>query len=310
MPKLSIIIATRNEPANLWFTLQGLQMQVAPWDDIEVVVADNEPGKVEAGVFCPTEKILRECRFPHWRWIDASQTKSPYSPRNLGASAAGGNWLLFLDSHVLLQPGFLKNVIESIYTGKASETSLMHYPVSFGGSDRFFGHYHLRLDGDFWGGWQALVHGSEPYKIAASGIWAFLIEKGYYLEVVEGFNPNFKGYSGGEPYLDLKVWMLGGSVWMDPRFYGLHYSGPRGYSASWDDRVRNFALAVSVISPEKIDTFSKAIAEKTKLSPMKIEGLVQQGIKLGEEESFRFRKRAQLSLNEVIGVWTREGIPA
>lgn len=310
MPTLSIIIATRNEPANLWFTLQGLRMQIVDWENIEVVVADNEPEKVAAGKQPVTEKILREAGFPLWRWIDASQTKSPYYPRDLGAKMCEGKWLLFLDSHVLLGPGFLENVLTGLRQELVPENSLTHYPVSFGGPNRIYGHYHLRPDGDFWGGWQPLDRKPAPYRIAASGIWAYLVEKSYYLDVVEGFNPNFAGYSGGEPYLDLKVWMLGGSVWVDPRYFGLHYSGPRGYAASWDDRVRNFALAVSVVAPEKLDSFSKAMAEKTKLNPMKIENLVQQGIKLGEGESHRFRKRAQHTLEEVIGLWAREGIPA
>jgi hypothetical protein len=310
LSKLSIIIPTRNELPCLWFTLQGLKLQHVDLKQIEVMVLDNEdiPKPIKEHQVIQTEKILKESGLPNKTWLGAAAVKSPYFPRNHGAANASAPWLLFLDSHVLLCDGFLQHVIDSIPS--LAETTLTHYPVSFGG-DTLYGHYELRLAGDFWGGWKGLRREEVvmPYRIAATGIWAFLVNRDFYLNTLEGFNPNFAGYGGGEPYLDLKVWMLGGEVWLDPRVHGMHYSGPRGYTQQWAERIRNFALAISVVAPSRLSSFAAAMEEKTKLPSTTIEQYIQEGIKAGEDESFRFRKRMKRPLEDVIEMWRRTGVP-
>ena len=312
MSKLSIVIATRNELPCLWFTLQGLKLQGVDLKQIEVMVMDNEdiPKPIKHDQVIPTQKMLKESNLPNVTWLGCSTVKSPYFPRNEGAKNASAPWLLFLDSHVLLCEGFLRHILELIESNALSETTLTHFPVSFGGNT-LFGHYELRLAGDFWGGWTRLRQAEVvmPYRIAATGIWAFLVNRDFYLNTLEGFNPNFVGYGGGEPYLDLKTWMLGGEVWLDPRVHGMHYSGPRGYAPQWADRVRNFALAISVVAPARLSTFAAAMEEKTKLPATTIEQYIQEGVKAGEDESFRFRKRMKRPLEDVIEMWRRTGVP-
>lgn len=309
MTDLSVVIPTRNEAANLWFTLQSLRLQEDDGkllDRVQVCVADNEPSKNEDGV-AESHKILQETGLRP-AWTDASQTKSPYHPRNEGARVASGRWLLFLDSHVVLCRGFLRHVLD-VAIPSAAENSITHFPVSFG-SPRLFAHYSLRLGSDFWGTWNPLPRGvTEPYRIAASGIWAILVNRDFYVHTLEGFNPNFSGYGGGEPYLDLKAWQLGGEVWMDPRVSGVHYSGRRAYSQQWSDRVRNFALAISVVSPPHMSSFSMAIAEKSRLPPVTIENLIQDGVRAGETEALRFRKRAKRTMSQLVKEWDSLGVP-
>lgn len=306
--KLSIVIPTRNELPCLWFTLQGLLQQRVDFNQIEVIVVDNEVERpLVRDKDQASQKMLKDAHFPKSQWLGADLVKSPYHPRNEGAKHATGEWLLFLDSHVLLCPSFLQHILDHL---PSEDDTITHFPVSFG-SPTLYGHYELRLGGDFWGGWKGLRKAEVlvPYRIAATGIWAFLVGRDYYNNVLEGFNPNFVGYGGGEPYLDLKCWMLGGSVWIDPRVDGVHYSGPRGYGQQWAERIRNFALAISVIDPKRISTHAAAMVEKSRIAPVTIEQFIQAGIKAGEDEAGRFRKRQKYSLDDVIASWRAAGVP-
>lgn len=249
-PWLSIIIPVRGKPNELWFTLQGLIYQIRSMaEDVEIVVIDNGNSDSKPG------DCMDVCAKAGVHYIADASVQSPYHPRNVGAAAAKGEWLLFLDSHVLLEPGFLVTLRYSL--GKYPPKSMVHFTIGFGNPGQRFAQYRMTVDENFWGTWgpTAKPHdlgGTEnrPYRIAASGIWCFLTRKADW-EWVGGFHPSFIGYAGGEVYLQTKYWLLGGEVLLDPRLHGVHYSGPRDYQATWNDRIRNVALASYIVSGDR-----------------------------------------------------------
>lgn len=310
MTWLSIIIPVRKEPpAHLWFTLQSLAFE---FEDVEILVVDNCP-EMDDEIF----KVCGQFGSPV-RYLHAPATQSPYHPRNIGAAEAKGRWLLFLDAHVLLAPGSLARIREMANEDDYLEKSLpaplpptmVHFPVGFRNQKTWYTHYRLTLEKNFWGEWGPTLKTTVRTQIAASGIWAFLTRKKDW-ELIRGFNPKFSGYGGGEVYLQLKYWRMGGSVSMDPRVRGVHYSALRGYGASWLDRITNVGCAGRAVvgkdflgcyGPKLLDYFqSKGVPRVTALEHLRL------GATEGAEEG-DWLDSAPLSFDQVLAKWRKDGV--
>ena len=57
-----------------------------------------------------------------------------------------------------------------------------------------------------------------------------------------GYPEYHRCYGGGEFYLDMKWWMFGSKVSVDPKAIAYHLSAPRGYNYFHDDYVHNVFL--------------------------------------------------------------------
>lgn len=309
---LSIVIPTRLEPANLWFTLQGLLQlleRIPKRFQWEIIVADNQPEPVKGRAISVSEKVVGDLNDTRVRYLPCPEKKSPYHPRNRGAVVAKGEWLLFLDSHVLMAPNFFDRVLEQTNGSNGYPVNaIVHYPVVFNTRARTWGPYALRVNTDFWGTWKQCSLPAGLHPIAGTGIWAMCMTRSWYLNGLHGFNENFLGYSGGEPYLDLKSWCMGGRVLFDTTTFGSHYSAPRAYAASMDDRIRNFALAIAVLDQARLTTFQNYYVAEKGLDPKKVGYLIQQGQELAESEAEWFSHQRRYKLNEVLNHFRTEGI--
>ena len=101
--ELSIIITTYNWPEALNAVLSSLQQQLD--DDIEIIIADDGSTK-------ETEYLINywKKKLPHL--IQAWQPDNGFRAaraRNLAASKASGNWLIFLDGDCICPPDFISN---------------------------------------------------------------------------------------------------------------------------------------------------------------------------------------------------------
>lgn len=97
MIELSIIIPTFNRKDVLLRCLDHLKNQTYPLDQFEVIVAID-------GSTDQTKEALESLHFP-FRLLVAEQVNSgPAAARNLGASRATGEYLLFLDDDILAAP--------------------------------------------------------------------------------------------------------------------------------------------------------------------------------------------------------------
>lgn len=313
--KLSIVIPVRGKHNELWFTLQSLclhqNLDLRP--EVELIVADNEPQYPKKKTIAYAQDVVNKLNMgDHARWVAAPEVKSPYFPRDEGARRARGTWLLFLDSHVLLEPGFLDHVLESIEADKYDARTITHFPVTFHYPRRRMGHYDLQsvMGTTFWGLWNNVARHPKYgiYSIGATGIWAYLVRADFYAEIGM-FNPGFLGYSGGEPYLDLKAWNLGNGVRLDPAKGGAHWSGPRDYSANYHDRVRNFALAVSVVAPEFLGSLTAHYEKALPTHRHQIADWVAEGYALGDAEAKSFSEARRFrSHTDLVQHWKETGV--
>ena len=339
MPGISIVIACRDEADTLWFTLHSLQMHtrgaLVERDGMEIVVADNDPGAKTCGL--TVEEVcaaFAKARFPV-RYLAAGEVKSVFYPRNQGAAAAAGEHLIFLDSHVLLAPYTIESLHRLFLNRSGLPTHaptpdlyLAHVPIAFHDPNHRFGPYKLRLRGDFWGEWVPMSQMSErppqpvngnglevaTYPIAASGLWCYSTPKAA-LEAVRGYNPNLLGYAGGEVYLELKYWLLGGHVVLleeetvQEAISGVHWSAPRRYRVTWKEWVHDVLLAVGVVAPDCLDEVGRALQTKSKLDGESMALLREQARQAGAEEArwiFENRKHADTAALEAS--WTENGV--
>jgi len=336
MPGISIVIACRDEADTLWFTLHSLQMHtrgpLVERDGMEIVVADNDPGAKTCG-----KTVQEVCaafansRFPV-RYLAAGEVKSVFYPRNQAAAAAQGEHLIFLDAHVLLTP-YTIEALHRLFLKRSGlpthaltpELYLAHIPIAFSDPDKLFGPYKLRLHGDFWGEWTPMSELPPPgngnslqattYPIAASGLWCYSTPKAAW-EAVRGYNPWFAGYSGGEVYLELKYWLLGGHVFLvqgrendQETIAGAHWSAPRRYQVRSDESIRDILLAVSVVAPDCLDEVGQTLQTRSKIDSTTLAALREQGLDDGAEEArWMFENRKYADTAALEASWRENGV--
>lgn len=103
---LSVIVATKNEQGNIGTLLKSLKGQLNR--DTEIILVDN----------FSTDKTVEIAKPLVDTVIKAGNERS--AQRNIGAKAAKGKWLLFLDADMELPQGLLKECMEKVQ--KSAET--------------------------------------------------------------------------------------------------------------------------------------------------------------------------------------------
>ncbi len=105
-PKVSVVIAARNEEEDLPATLDGLLAQDYP--NLEVVV-------VEDGSTDRTREVI-DARAPRVRRVDPPPLPTGWVGKNwacaTGARATNGEWLLFLDADVRTRPATVRTTLD------------------------------------------------------------------------------------------------------------------------------------------------------------------------------------------------------
>ena len=105
-PRLSVIIITLNEEANLPRLLHDLRRQ--SWREFEVIHVDSRSDDATVGV---SQDWATE--FEHYRIVEMSR-RGVSLGRNTGAAAARGERLLFLDADSRLPSDFLANAMAEL----------------------------------------------------------------------------------------------------------------------------------------------------------------------------------------------------
>ena len=152
------------------------------------------------------------------------------------------------------------------------------------------------------------------HPIGASGLWCYSTPKAA-LEAVRGYNPNFLSYAGGEVYLELKYWLLGGHVVLlgeeneQEPISGVHWSAPRRYQMAWKEWIHDVLLAVSVVAPDCLDEVGYVLQRKSHLASPSMALLREQARQAGAEEAqwiFENRKHGDTAALEAS--WTKNGV--
>lgn len=185
------------------------------------------------------------------QFVKVTECLSPPQARERGVSEADGKYLFFFDNHCLVAKDYFKRALLDF---EKYDIDVLHSTTQYyAGMDKCF-HYKLKLAYNFWAEAAPLPQvAHKPYRIAAGGHGGFAVKADVWREV-GGYGPSnlFLGYGGEELYFDLKCWMLGKSVWLDPYLLHYHYAGKRGYRRHYTDEFYvNMLACANVIGGRK-----------------------------------------------------------
>jgi len=232
--KLTIGMASHNNYAEVWFTIQALRMY-QDLNDVEILVVDNFGDD-------RLQTFIRSWTHGTARYIRFTERTGTAAPRDLVFKKAAGEWVLCIDSHVLLVSGAVQKFKEWIASNRDC-ADLLHGPLLYDDLKHAADAMNDEWRSQMWGTWrgmsvQPLAHG--PYEIPMHGLGLFGCRKESWL----GFNPNFSGFGGEEGYIHAKYRKAGRRVLLLPFLRWVHKfaQGQVPYVVKLDDRIRNYCI--------------------------------------------------------------------
>lgn len=205
-PAVSVVVVHYRQQAELDRTLAALGRQTHPADRTEVIVVDDgspEPPRVPAGI-----RLLRQ----------ADEGFRAAAARNLGASAATGDVLCFLDADTVPEPGYLARMArlpglapEAVVVGRRRHAALaglpLDAPVEQAGPAAELPEPRWLRDG-YRVTRDLLDADDRAYRYVIS---AALACSRWFFERVGGFDERFRTYGGEDWEWAHRAW-LGGAV--------------------------------------------------------------------------------------------------
>jgi hypothetical protein len=243
MRKLTIGIPTYDDYDGLYFSIQAIRMfHKEVLNDIEFVVVDNNPSGTHS-------KCVRELV----DWVKEPIQYLPFTKynstivKNKVFDLAETPYVMCMDSHVFVEPGSIKKLIDFYDDGK-DNGNLLQGPLIYDDLENLSTHFDLKWSGHMWGTWATDRRGMNingpPFEIPAQGMGLFSCRKDSWL----GFNRDFRGFGGEEGYIHEKYRKHGKKTLCVPFLRWLHRFGrPSGvpYANDLKDRFRNYMIGFS-----------------------------------------------------------------
>lgn len=240
MRKLTIGMAVHDDLDGIYFTIQSIRMyHKEVLDDIEFVIIDNNPSGNHS-------KCIRE----FLDWIDEPVQYLPFTKynstivRNKIFDLADTPYVLSIDSHVLIEQGAIKKLIQ-FYENKQDKGNLLQGPLVYDDLRGISTHFDLIWQSNMWGVWGNDKRGEDPngspFEIPAQGLGLFSCRKDAWL----GFNKEFRGFGGEEGYIHKKYEKNGKTTLCLPFLRWCHrFYRPNGvsYPNNLVQRFRNYMI--------------------------------------------------------------------
>lgn len=241
---LSVATAVYDDFDSLWATVQTLR-EHHEGQFGEIVVVDNNPDSAQGKAtrdFCAWVKGDVDCRY-----IPFGAVKGPALAKDTAVKSATGEFVVVVDSHVMLKRGALGKLNGWLKAHPECD-DLLSGPLIYDDRKNGATHFADAWRGEMWGTWATDVRGvpgpsyeENGFEIPACGLGCFVVRRESWL----GFNPKFRGFGGEEFYIHDKYRQAGRKCLCLPWFGWLHRFGrPRGvpYPLTLWDKVCNYVL--------------------------------------------------------------------
>jgi glycosyltransferase involved in cell wall biosynthesis len=233
MADLTVGMATYDDFSGVYFTVQSLRLY-HPNLNIEIAVVDNYGCK-------DTEDFITNW-VPNGKYILDRKIQGTAYPKNRVFQFASSPYVLCLDSHVLLVPQALENLI-CYFQANPDTGDLLHGPMYYDNLKETATHMDPVWRGEMFGIWayDTRVEAGTPFEIPMHGMGLFACRKDRWL----GFHPRFRGFGGEEGYIHEKFRQAGRKILCLPwlgwvhRFYK---SAVVKYSLTREDKLINYFL--------------------------------------------------------------------
>lgn len=271
-PKLTIAIPNREDWYGVWSTWHALAHQVIDAGleaHVEMIVVDQSPEHEDGRMIKQTVETLAA----NWQVDEHHRTVNRGGPIDarylpmteiMGTAAAKqycfhsarGEWVLVLDSHILLEPGAIRRVYDWIRKpANRNSSDLFHGVLQYDNHKMF--HTHLEIwnedgsprigDDGVFGQWVTDPRGQsskgKPFEVAASGGWCVLARRQAFLQV--GYHHLMRGFGGEEGFIAERFRRAGRKVWCHPALQGVHRFGRRSkdlYHVTVGEKARNHVI--------------------------------------------------------------------
>lgn len=234
--KLTIGLTSYSNYAETWFTLQALRLY-HDLTDTELLVVDN-------GDDSNLRRYINDWAYRDVRYVKHSNSVGPAGAKNRVFVEATGEWVLVIDSHVMLVPGAVAS-FKAWAAAHPDCASLLHGPLLYDDLVSTADAMNDEWRGGMWGTWRtsAVALDAAPYEIPMHGMGLFACRKDAWL----GFNPAFSGFGGEEGYIHNKYRQAGKSILCLPFLRWNHYFRPASapYPVVMSDRVRNYEIGLT-----------------------------------------------------------------
>jgi glycosyltransferase involved in cell wall biosynthesis len=238
--KLTIGMASYNNFEQVWFTLQSLRM-TQDLRDVELLVVDNY-GDDRLRDFIADWMTNGVMPVRYVRWTDV---QGPANAKQRVFHEATGDWVLVVDSHVMLMPGAIGQLKQWLSCNYGLP-DLFHGPLLYDDLITVADAMNDEWRGGMWGTWRNAVTNPAmaPYEIPMHGMGLFCCRRDAWL----GFNPEFRGFGGEEGYIHTKFRQAGRKVMLLPFLIWCHFFQTRGdqvtapYTPLLADKIRNYRL--------------------------------------------------------------------
>ncbi len=263
MSKLTIGLAVYDDYDGAFFTLQSLRMYHSEvMDRVEFVVINNNPTSEHGKALKSMVDIISEPK----TYIEFTKYSSPFIKGKI-FDIAETEYVLVMDSHVLLEPGSLKKLLD-YYDKGLDNGNLLQGPLLYDDLCNVSTHFDFsskEWSGYMWGTWATDSRGkkssSKPFTIPGNGMGLFSCRKDAWL----GFNKSMRGFGGEEGYIHEKFKLEGKETICLPFLRWNHrFAKPSGtpYKLDVKQRFRNYMIAFKEVgkdTQEVIDNFTKVV---------------------------------------------------
>jgi len=226
---LSVIIPIINEWPHIFYTVHSIMSDLADENiDYEIIIVDNGSESEEK------EKLAPLCEHYPIKLISYSPQSDLLSLRE-GIRKSKGKTISFVGGHTLFSKNFFSKSLNILEKGEAEG---VHCPVSYGWSwpldinhTKVYQYYLEPYNNDekFGVGYSFLKLDEQPYKVASQATVGFTFLKDSWFEIGEVNEGLIYVGGGGETYIDLKMWMFGFTLLLEPDITAIHFNSPRNY---------------------------------------------------------------------------------
>lgn len=237
--KLTIGMAVYDDYDGVYFSIQALRLyHEEVLKDAEIIIIDNNPD----GETAEALQLLAKSH-PDTRYIPEFHMKGT-AARDLIFRHAAGEYVVCMDSHVLVVPAALEKLVA--YLDEHPDCNdLLQGPLLGDGTEQLLGtHFQEQWDKGMYGCWGIDERGvnetAAPFSIPMQGLGLFACRKSAWL----GFNPRFKGFGGEEGYIHEKFRQAGHQTLCLPFLRWVHrfYRAGVPYPLNWGDRIYNYYI--------------------------------------------------------------------
>ena len=250
-----------------YFDYKGMTMTVATiWEyfdrpDLEVLVVDNTNDEN----FQETQKRQIDIiNNPRYRYISFPDQKGPAETKNKVFEHATGEYVLCIDSHVLLGDGVIERLFDFLNNLEGTDTlNLYSGPLKrFDGSlaSHFQNVWRNQMQG-IWGTDSEFLDQDQPKEFWAQGCGLMLAKREEWL----GFSPHFHGFGGEEGYIHEKYRRAGRKYLCLPWLKWWHcFDDPtqKRSDLTTYSKMRNYVLARQEFGEPYDDVFNHFVSTK------------------------------------------------